>query len=221
MNKLSTLTLAAAALAATGTLVAQQQPPRPMMAPASKDPAAAATGSYMLDSRHASVIARIAHGGGTSFSTFRFDAVSGSLDWNGAKPESSKVSIKVDPKSINSPVAGFAAELAGERYLNVAKFPTASFVSTSIKRTGPTTGVITGDLTLMGVTKPVTVTANLVGAGKGMRGNAVAGFSGSTKFKRSDFGFTAMMGPIGDEVELIIDLEFGMPAPAAPAAPKP
>jgi polyisoprenoid-binding protein YceI len=216
MTKLSSLVIVAAALAVTGAVIAQQPPSRPMMAPASKDPVAAAAGTYALDARHASVIARVAHGGGTSFSMFRFETISGTLDWNGAKPEGSKVSVKIDPKSINSPVAGFAAELAGERYLNVAKFPESSFISTAIQRTGPTTGVITGNLTLMGVTRPVTVAATLVGAGRGMRGSAVVGFSGTTKFKRSDFGFSGMIGPIGDEIELLIDLEFAMAPPAAP-----
>ncbi len=213
--------IAVSALTLGAMVYAQQTPPPAKMAmpAASQDPASVPSGAYILDSHHASVVVRLAHGGGISRSVFRFDTVSGNLDWNSAKPEASKVNVNVDPKSISSYVAGFGAELAGERFLNTAKYPESSFVSTSITRTGPTTGIITGNLTFMGVTKPISVNANLVGGGKGMRGNNVIGFSGVTTFKRSDFGFTSMMGPIGDDVELTLDFEFGSAPKSAPTAP--
>jgi polyisoprenoid-binding protein YceI len=179
-------------------------------APVSKDPKAVTAGTYNLDARHASVIARIGHGGGTSLSTFRFDTVSGSLTVDPANPNNSKVSVTIDPKSIKSNVAGFGDELGGERFLNAAKFPQASFVSTSVAANGAKAAV-TGNLTLMGQTKPVTANVELVGSGKSMQGKAVVGFTGTAKFKRSDFGFNAMVGPIGDEVELLIDIEFVQP----------
>jgi polyisoprenoid-binding protein YceI len=193
----------ALAAAAPSLVLAAAAPPA-----ASKDAAAAAAGSYKMDTSHTSVIARIGHGNGFSFSTFRFGASTGTLTWDPARVENSKVEINLDPKSIQTPVAGFADELAGERYLNTAKYPTARFVSTAVRRTGPTTGQITGDLTFMGVTKPVVIDAELVGAGNNMRGVATVGFSGKARFKRSDFGFTALFPIIGDEVELLIDTEF-------------
>ena len=177
-------------------------------APASKDPAAATAGAYKLDTNHTSVIARLAHGGGFSYSTFRFGKATGTLTFDPARIESSKVDITVDAKSIMTPVEGFSAELSGDKFLNAAKYPDARFVSTMVHRTGPTTGQIMGDLTFMGVTKPVTIDAELVGAGKNMRGVSTVGFTGKARFKRSDYGFTAMLGPIGDEVELLIDTEF-------------
>ena len=176
-------------------------------APVSKDPKAVVPGTYALDSRHVGVVARIPHGGGTSYSVFRFATVSGTLTVDAANPNNSKVTITVDPKSITSNVAGFGDELGGERYLNAAKFPTATFTSTGVKASGTKADVM-GDLTLMGQTKPVTAHIELVGSGKSMGGKPVVGFTGTAKFKRSDFGFTAMMGPIGDDVELTIDAEF-------------
>jgi polyisoprenoid-binding protein YceI len=173
-----------------------------------KDPAAATPGSYKIDQNHASVIARIGHANGFSYSTFRFGKMSGTLDWNPTRIEASKVDITVDPKSIATPVLGFAVELGGERFLNTAKFPDARFASTSIQRTGPTTGRIIGNLTFMGQTKPMTIEAELIGAGKNMRGVSTVGFTGKGKFKRSDYGFGAMIPIIGDEVELLIDTEF-------------
>ena len=179
-------------------------------APVSKDPKAVVAGTYNLDARHASVIARIGHGGGTSYSTFRFGTVGGSLTVDPANPSASKISVTIDPKSITSNVAGFGDELGGERFLNAGKFPQATFTSTSVKANGAKAEV-TGDLTLMGQTKPVTAHVELVGSGKSMQGKAVVGFTGTAKFKRSDYGFNAMVGPIGDEVELLIDVEFVQP----------
>lgn len=190
----------------------------PAVAQVSQQPTAVPDGTYQLDPRHASVIARIGHGGGTSLSTFRFGAATGSLQWNGAAPDRSKVDVTVDVKSISHPVPGFSEELQEDRFLNVARFPTARFVSTGIQRTGATTGRITGDFTFMGVTKPLVVDASLVGAGTGNRGAKVIGFTGTAKFKRSDHGFTAMLPGIGDQVELLLDLEFNIPGPPQPAA---
>ena len=103
------------------------QPAKPPPAPASKDPATAPAGAYKLDTRHTSVIARVAHQNTVSYSIFRFGAVSGTLDWDPAKVESSKVDINLETNSIATPVAGFAEELVGERFLNSAKFPGRSF----------------------------------------------------------------------------------------------
>jgi len=190
------------ALLAAAPAVAQAPPP------ASKEPAAAAAGSYKLDPNHTSVIARVGHMNGFSFSTFRFGKASGTLTWDPTRIEASKVDITVEPGSIMTPVAGFAEELRGERFLDVAKFPQARFVSTAIRRTGPATGQITGELTFMGQTRPVVVDGELVGAGKNMRGISTVGFTGKARFKRSDFGYTAMIPIIGDEVELLVDAEF-------------
>jgi polyisoprenoid-binding protein YceI len=203
MRTLSAAALGLALLVAPALSTAAAPP-----APVSKDPAAAVAGAYKLDPNHTSVIARVAHAGGFSYSTFRFGKSTGTLTWDPAHLETSKVEITLDPKSIMTPVEGFGAELSGDRFLNAAKYPDAKFVSTAIHRTGPTTGQIVGALTFMGVTKPVTIDGELVGAGKNMRGVSTIGFSGRAKFKRSDFGFTAMGGAIGDEVELMIDTEF-------------
>lgn len=189
---------AIAALALAAPAYAQQG--------ASKDPAAAPAGTYAIDGRHVGVVARVLHGGGFSYSIFRFDRVSGAVQWDPANIERSSVTVKVDPKSITSNVPGFADELAGEKFLNSAKWPEATFVSKSVRRTGPTTGEITGDLTLMGVTKPLVVNAELVGAGQGMRAPTV-GFHGVAKLNRNDFGLTQMAGAIGAEIELVIDFE--------------
>jgi len=203
------LAFATAAFLLIAPAVSAQQTP-PAGAPqrsVSKDPANAPSGTYQLDPRHTSVIARVGHAGGISFSTFRFGTTSGSLSWNNADPAASQVTVTVDMSSIQTPVANFASELVGDRFLKTGQFPDAKFVSTGIRRTGPTSGVISGTLTFMGQTKPVTIDAMMVGNGMG-RGGPVIGFSGTMRFKRSDFGFTALLGVASDEIEMVLDAEF-------------
>lgn len=212
------LALALAPAAALAQAPAPGAAPRPAAAPASigKDAAATVSGTYRLDPNHTSIIARVGHAGGVSLSTFRFAKAEGTLQWNAANPEASKVDVSVDTASIQSPVQGFGEELAGDRFLNAAQYPKMRFVSTSIRRTGPTTGQITGDLTFNGQTHPVTLQAEMIGGGRNGRGQAVIGFSATGSFKRADFGFGAMAGAIGPDVGLILDAEFNQPA--APAA---
>jgi polyisoprenoid-binding protein YceI len=200
--------IAILALAMLGAAAAAQQttpPSRPIVV---TNPAGAPTGKYALDPRHTSIIARVGHAGPTSFSTFRFGTASSALDWVGTDPTQSKISVTVDMTSIATPVANFANELVGDRFLKTATYHDATFVSTAIERTGAATGRIVGNMTFMGVTKPVTIDAVFVGAGKTMRGGDVVGFSGKLRFKRSDFGFTVMSGVISDEIELELDAEF-------------
>lgn len=191
-------------LAAT---VAAAQPARPPVQ-SSRDPAAAAAGAYKLDTAHTSVIARVPHMNAFSYSTFRFAAVNGTMTWDPLKVENSKVDITVGMASIMTPVPKFEEELTGDKFLNAAKFPNAHFVSTSVRRTGPTTGQITGDLTFLGQTRPMVINAEMVGAGKSMRGSPVVGFTGTARMKRSDYGFTANIPIVGDEISFQIDTEF-------------
>jgi polyisoprenoid-binding protein YceI len=195
-------------LPAAALVLALAVPALAAPAPPSKDPTTASAGTYKLDPRHTSVIARIGHAGGFSFSTFRFGGTGGTLTWDPERIEASRLEVTVDPASIMTPVQGFADELSKAPYLDAARFPQARFVSTAIRRTGPTTGQITGDFTFMGQTRPIVLEGELVGAGRNGRGVDTMGFSGRGRFKRSDFGFTAFVGPIGDEVELLIDTEF-------------
>ena len=198
---------AAAALLAAPAVAQQAATPTPAP-PVSKDPRGASAGRYNLDTRHTSVIARIDHMGGLSKSVFRFNETAGTLEWNPAQPERSQLTVTVNPASIDTPVAGFAEELAGQDYLNAAGFPEMKFVSRSIQRTGDDKGKIIGDLTFMGVTRPFTLDATFNGWRKNPRGVDSLGFTATGSFKRSDFGFKSRMGPIGDQVDLVIDTEF-------------
>ena len=202
------LVLGLAALAAAPAFAQPAAPPPPP----SKDPMAAPAGTYKLDKDHESIVARVGHIRRSPAE--RAGATDGTLTWDPAHIENSKVTVTVDTKANFAPIAYRVAPDA-PNLMNAAMFPTATFVSTSVKRTGPTTGQIMGNLTLMGQTKPVVIDAQLVGAGKNGGGKPIVGFTGTMKIKRADFGFTALMGPIANDVELVLDAEFGGAAPAA------
>lgn len=178
----------------------------PAAAAPDTNPAAAAAGLYKLDTRHASLTARIMHLGFSNY-TFRFNRLDASFHYDPTKPEASKVNVTIDPASIDTGMASFNEELAGERFLNVANHPQMTFTSTKITRGPGNQGQMTGDFTFLGVTKPVTLDVTYYGAGVAM-GATKMGFSATGKIKRSDFGFMTMMGPLGDEVELQVEAEF-------------
>jgi polyisoprenoid-binding protein YceI len=206
MHRLVCLILIGAALLAAPA-VAQRITAKPEPAKALKDPAASPAGAYALDPSQAGVIVRVAHGGGFSFSVLRMNAVSGVLSWNPANAEASKVSVTVEARSLTTNVPGLAAQLTGPEFLNAQQFPDAVFRSTAVRRTGLTTGQVAGDLTLHGVTRPLTLDVDLVGAGMAQRGPAL-GFHARGLFRRSDFGVGPVSPVIGDDVELTIDAEF-------------
>lgn len=216
MSKLLLAAVFALGLTATAAVAqAPAAPAAPQTAPvATKDPNAAIAGTYKLDIHHAAALFRVAHNG-FSISTVRFGIKEGTLVWNPANIAASKLNVVADMTPQFAPIV-YGQDITGPNFLDLAKFPTATFVSTAIATTGPTTGRITGDLTFKGVTKPVVIEASLVGAGKTGRGAPAIGFTGVMKFKRSDFGFT-FGGSIGNDVEVVVDGEFTIPAPAAAA----
>jgi polyisoprenoid-binding protein YceI len=164
----------------------------------------AIAGTYALDPDHSAILARVSHIG-YSYSVFRFDRVSGTLEWNPAAIAQSKLSAKVVTESITSNVKGFASQIAGDQFLNAPRFPEITFISTAFRPTDATSGKVDGNLTLMGKTAPVTFDVTLVGAGKGFSGQPRLGVQASTWIKPQDFGMPAMFV---DPIEIVIDAEF-------------
>ena len=173
-------------------------------------PQSAPKGQYVLDPTHASVSWSLSHAGLSSY-TARFDAISGTLDFDAAKPARSKLSIIIDPASVHTGLSTFDQTLAyGAKYFDAAQYPQITFVSTAAKQTRETGGLVTGDLTFRGVTKPVDLTVTYNGAGKsyGHPGKTV-GFSATGSLLRSDFGLNTLTNfGIGDSVSLRIEVEF-------------
>jgi len=171
-------------------------------------PIDAKKGTYKIDPRHTQIIFEIQHMGLSNFFG-RFSKVSGQLVFDPAAPESSSLSTDVDMTAIDTHVDELDKELVS--FFKVDKFPTASFKATGISRTGDNTGTVTGDLTLAGVTKPVTLNVTF----KGARNPPIPfqpyriGFDATATIHRADFGLTNAIwsGMVGDDVTLLIEME--------------
>ncbi|MBU2607162.1 MAG: YceI family protein [Alphaproteobacteria bacterium] len=165
-------------------------------------------GDYELDPTHASVLFRINHLG---FSTYvgRFETFDASLTGDAADPASSRVEAVIDMTSLDVANAPFATELMGPDWFDAEAFPQAVFRSTSVAMTGDTKAKVTGDLTLHGVTAPVTLDVTFNGAAYDrLRGADVAGFSAVTTIDRTVFGVSKFSGLVTDTVDIEIQAEF-------------
>jgi polyisoprenoid-binding protein YceI len=175
--------------------------------PVSRDPLKIPAGAYVLDKRHASLIARIPHMGGFSRYTLRFTGLDGGFTYDPANWQATMVSFTVDPKSVDTGDPSFNKQIAG--YFDVAKYPTISFVSTGVTAGTDGQGQVTGDLTFHGVTRPVTLNVTFNGVGPGLLGAGTRmGFSGATRINRADFGESAVTQWAGTDVDLAFEIEF-------------
>lgn len=175
----------------------------------SKNPKSAPKGAYEMDPGHTTLTFCVMHMGLSNYCG-RFNKAEGTLTFNGAEPEKSKLSVTIDAASIDTTSDKLDGKLRDELF-KTGSFPTATFKATKISVTGENAGEITGDLTLRGTTKPVSLKVTFNGGLMHPFANAYAiGFTGEGKFKRSDFGMTdvAWNQFASDEVSLYIDAEF-------------
>ncbi|MGE3303807.1 MAG: YceI family protein [Hyphomonadaceae bacterium] len=209
--------LAAAALIVTGCATGSGAEIAPIAAapaaatPIADAPIAVPAGAYALDPRHTSVVFRIRHMG-LSLYTARFDKAAGVITLDPAAPSKSTVDATVDVASVSTGLRdkdgklSFDGEIA--KALGVEKTPQLRFVSKSVTRTGEKTGLVEGDLTMNGVTKPATMEVTFEdGKVSPLSGKMVVGFGGRMVIKRSDWGATQWALFAGDEVEILIQTE--------------
>lgn len=177
---------------------------------------AQAAETYKLDPSHTAITWHVNHFG---FSTpsGKFMSVDGEVTLDEKNPAASSVKVTVDVSGINSGVAKLDEHLKTPDFFDVAKFPTATFASTKVVPTGKDTAKVEGNLTLHGVTKPVTLDVKLNKIGENMMKLKTAGFTASTTIKRSEFGITTYVPNLGDDVKIEIESEANVPAPAAAA----
>jgi polyisoprenoid-binding protein YceI len=178
-------------------------------------------GAYTLDRSHSTLIFRVNHLGFSRF-TASFSKFDAQLHFDPNRPERSRVTATVDPRSLTlpSPPAGFQQTLLGKDWLNAGAFPQIKFRTLKVVKTGDDSARITGELSLRGVKQSVVLNARFNGgyAGHPLDPRARIGFSAQGSFKRSAFGVSAgipapgtTMG-VSDEVEVIIETEFNGPA---------
>ncbi len=160
---------------------------------------------YRIDPSHAVIQFRISHLG---FSTMvgRFNQFEGYFTWDPAYPEKASVQVKIDPASIDTNWAERDKHLRGEDFLHVARFPEASFVSTAYEGDAKG-GLVKGNLTLHGVTKPIVIKMQAIGEGTDPWGGVRAGFAGTTEIRRADFGIDYDLGPTAETMQFELHLE--------------
>jgi polyisoprenoid-binding protein YceI len=183
-----------------------------------------APGAYSLEKNHAFMTVKVGHSGGISKYRISFTDFDAKLNFDPAAPESSDITFSINPAVVETNYPGdyqaghpdsvwesWNEDVSRDaKWLNSDEFPEITFVSTSASKTGDLSGTLTGDLTLLGVTKPVTldVTYNGVANPPWFGERDVIGFDASTTVLRSEFGMAAYIPNIGDEVTVEFTGEF-------------
>jgi polyisoprenoid-binding protein YceI len=169
--------------------------------------ASAESFTYELDPTHTNVVWKADHFGFSSPSG-KFADVSGKFTLDMDAPEKSSVEVLIKTASIVTGIPKFDEHLKSADFFNVAAMPEAKFVSTGVKKTGEGKAEVKGNMTLLGVTKPVELQVELNKIGKNpFSQRSTAGFSATGSFKRSDFGMSYGTPGVGDVVHLDIEVE--------------
>lgn len=171
-------------------------------------PALAPAADYVIDTEkaHAFIQFRIQHLG-YSWLYGRFNEFDGKFSYDAKNPGANKIEVNIDTASIDSNHAERDKHLRSDDFLDVKKFPQARFVSTKFADHGNGRATLTGELTLHGVTRPVTIEVEHIGEGNDPWGGYRAGFFGTTTLKLADFGITRDLGPASQNVELMLSVE--------------
>lgn len=196
-------TAAVATLALIAPLAAQQAP----TLPGSMDTTKVTAGQYAADSSHTLIGFRVNHFGFNDYFGVFGDAT-GTLSLDPANPAAAKVDMTIPLSGLSVASDGLAKHMASGDFFEVEKHPTAQFTSTKVTVDG-TDALIEGNLTIKGVTKPVTLAAEFTGVGTNpFNKKETLGFEAAATIKRSDFGMNYGIPMVSDEVELDISVAF-------------
>ncbi len=161
--------------------------------------------AYTVDVVHSTVIFKIKHSN-ISYFYGRFNKFSGTYSEKNGIIQGDSVKFEIMVESVDTANEGRDNHLRKPDFFSVKEFPVISFKGKSVKTSG-NKFAINGVLSLHGVSKDISITLEKIGEGKNQRGEIIQGYEGSFTIKRSDFGMKYMLGPIGDEINLIIGIE--------------
>ena len=179
-----------------------------MAANASADLSAVPSGDYASDPSHSYITFTYSHLG-FSIPVIGFRSFTTDLTLDNENPENSSVAVTIDATSVDSRVENFNGHLNGPNFFDTENNPEITFNSTSITSTGENTYDVVGDLTIKGVTKPVTLETTInKAANHPMRKVPTVGMSGSAKISRSDWGLDRAVPNVGDEITISVTAEM-------------
>lgn len=163
---------------------------------------------YVIDTKdmHAFIQFKISHLG-FSMLLGRFNQFKGEFSYDEKTPETARLQIEIDTKSIDSNHAKRDKHLRDFEFLGVKEFPKAKFVSTAYKENPDGTGEMTGDFTLRGITREIIITTKKIGDGRDPWGGYRRGFEGHTKLTLTDYDIDYNLGKASREVELFLYIE--------------
>jgi polyisoprenoid-binding protein YceI len=167
-----------------------------------------AADTYVFDKGHTEIRFAWSHFGVSTMSGMILD-YKGALNFDAASPENSKLDFTAKTNSLWTHVEKLDEHLKSEQFFETAKFPEITFKSTKVEKTSDTTGKITGDLTIKGVTKTVTLDTKLVFKGPHpMTKKPALGFQAATTIKRTEFNMGYAVPAVSDEIDITINTEM-------------
>lgn len=210
MNAFTARSIAVRALLAAMLLTSMACTPLQVLTHSvSQNEARVPVGRYDLDLDHCSITFDVEHFKYSRF-TMRFDRKKGQLNWNEGGLEQSSVSVSIDAASIDTNVPLLDKMVKSESLLDVERYPEIRFVSTKFERTGESRGTLTGNLTIHGVTQPVTLDVTFNGFARDpLTKKDTLGFSAEGHFSRAKFGLATWYPAVGDDIHVRIQAEFG------------
>jgi polyisoprenoid-binding protein YceI len=163
--------------------------------------------AYQLDPVHSFALFKVQHlQAGYTWGTFA--GPTGTIAYDPADPTKTTFDVSIETKTIDTRNKMRDKDLKGPDFLDVEQFPTMTFKSTAVEKSGDTTLKVTGDLTIHGVTKSITVDMDITGTGTGMKGETRQGFETTFTINRTDFGVTKDPSPIiGNDVTITVAIE--------------
>ena len=165
---------------------------------------AVAAETYEIDPIHSFVLFKVTRLG-AEYVYGRFTGgLSGMVSFDSAAPDKSAVALEVKTDTLDTGFAQRDKDIKGPDFLNVKQFPVITFKSKSVQKVTDQQYTVTGDLTFHGVTKPLTVQANIIGQGKGVKGESLIGAEVHFTIKRSEYGVHYGLPVVGDDVELTV-----------------
>ena len=165
----------------------------------------AGAANYVLDGSHTSLIFGVSHLG-FSFTYGRFNTVQGAFSFDKDNPDASVFEVTVDAASIDTNDKKRDEHLSSPDFFDVRQFPTITFKTTAVRST-PEGLQVTGNMTMHGATRQVTIPLKYLGEGQGPYGNYRCGFITQFSLKRSDFEMKGMIPSIGDEISITFSFE--------------